>query len=60
MRKEIILRPGDQYTLVPGTKHWFKAGPDGAVVSEFSTRSRDDSDIFTDPGVVREPLIEED
>ncbi len=60
VRKEIILRPGDQYTLVPGTKHWFKAGPDGAVVSEFSTRSRDDSDIFTDPGVVREPLIEED
>lgn len=60
MRKEVVLRPGDQYTLLPGTKHWFKAGPQGAVVSEFSTRSRDDVDIFTDPGVVRLPEIEED
>ncbi|MCC6484999.1 MAG: D-lyxose/D-mannose family sugar isomerase [Armatimonadetes bacterium] len=60
VRKEVHLRPGDQYTLTPGTKHWFKAGSQGAVVSEFSTRSRDEADVFTDPNVVRLPEIEED
>lgn len=60
VRKEIHLRPGDQYTLSPGTKHWFIAGPEGAVVSEFSTKSRDEADIFTDPNIVRMPIIEED
>lgn len=54
---EVILKPGDQYTLPPGTRHWFQAGPEGAVVSEFSTHSDDDSDIFTDPHVVRVPVI---
>ena len=38
---EIELNPGEQYTLYPNTKHWFKSGNDGAVVSEFSTKSRD-------------------
>jgi D-lyxose ketol-isomerase len=60
VRHEIILKPGDQYTLAPGTRHWFKAGPEGAVVSEFSTRSRDEADIFTDPNIRRMPEIEED
>ncbi len=50
---EIELNPGDQYTLSPNTKHWFQAGPDGAVISEFSTRSRDESDIFTDAAIRR-------
>ncbi len=50
---EVHLLPGDQYTIYPDTLHWFQAGPDGAVVSEFSTKSRDDSDIFSDPAVVR-------
>ena len=50
---EIELNPGDQYTLVPDTKHWFQAGDQGAVVSEFSTRSRDECDIFTDPQIQR-------
>lgn len=48
-RREIILRPGEQCTLPPNTLHWFQGGPEGAVVSEFSTRSRDDLDIYTDP-----------
>jgi D-lyxose ketol-isomerase len=52
---EIILRPGEQYTLAPNTKHWFQAGDEGAIVSEFSTTSRDDADIFTDPDIVRCP-----
>ncbi len=50
---EIELNPGDQYTLMPDTLHWFQAGPDGAVVSEFSTTSHDESDIFTDPEIRR-------
>ncbi len=50
---EIILNPGDQYTLEPNTLHWFQAGPEGAVVSEFSTTSRDEADIFTDPEIQR-------
>ena len=49
----IHLKAGDQYTLPPETLHWFCAGPEGAVVSEFSTQSRDDADVFTDPAIVR-------
>lgn len=50
---EVILNPGEQFTLQPNTLHWFQAGPVGAVVSEFSTTSRDEFDIFTDPEIVR-------
>lgn len=55
---QIHLRPGDQYTIYPDTPHWFQAGDQGAVVSEFSTRSRDEFDIFTDPAVQRATEIE--
>jgi D-lyxose ketol-isomerase len=54
---EIVLKPGDQYTLPPNTLHWFQAGPKGAIVSEFSSWSDDASDIFTDPLVQRTPEI---
>jgi D-lyxose ketol-isomerase len=50
---EIILRPGEQYTLMPNTLHWFQAGAQGAIVSEFSTKSRDEADIFTDQEIQR-------
>ena len=50
---EICLHPGEQYTIPPNTKHWFQAGEDGAVISEFSTTSHDDTDIFTDERIVR-------
>jgi len=53
VRHEIVLDPGDQYTLAPDTLHWFQGGPEGAVVSEFSTSSRDESDYFTDPRIKR-------
>ncbi|SUB83896.1 D-lyxose ketol-isomerase [Pragia fontium] len=49
----IVLTPGQQYTIPPDTLHWFKAGPNGAVVSEFSSESRDEFDVFTDPRVKR-------
>ncbi|MBE3111004.1 MAG: D-lyxose/D-mannose family sugar isomerase [Acidobacteria bacterium] len=50
---EIVLRPGDQYTLPPNTLHWFQAGDKGAVVSEFSSTSTDENDLFTDPRIRR-------
>lgn len=55
---EIVLKPGDQYTIYPNTKHWFQAGKDGAVVSEFSTSSRDELDIFTDESIQRVTKVE--
>ncbi|WP_397386620.1 D-lyxose/D-mannose family sugar isomerase [Paenibacillus roseipurpureus] len=51
--KEIVLHPGEQYTIEPGIKHWFQAGDDGAIVSEFSSTSRDEFDRFTDPRIQR-------
>ncbi|BBI32898.1 D-lyxose/D-mannose family sugar isomerase [Cohnella abietis] len=57
---EIELNPGEQYTINPGIKHWFQGGPEGAVISEFSSTSRDENDIFTDPGIERMPTITED
>lgn len=55
--EEIVLRPGGQYTIPPDTLHWFQAGPEGAVVSEFSSTSRDDLDVFTDPAVERATAV---
>jgi D-lyxose ketol-isomerase len=51
--REIVLRPGDMYTLPPNALHWFQAGDRGAVVSEFSSTSTDENDVFTDPRVRR-------
>ncbi len=50
---EVVLQPGEQYTLSTDTLHWFQGGPQGAVVSEFSTRSTDENDVFTDPEIQR-------
>ena len=55
--KEIELNAGEQHTLYPETLHWFQAGDGGAVVSEFSTHSTDEQDIFTDPRIKRLPEI---
>lgn len=54
---EIILNPGEQYTIMPQTWHWFQGGPNGAVVSEFSTRSLDEYDLFTDEDIRRMPEV---
>lgn len=54
---EVLLNPGEQYTLMPNTLHWFQSGPDGAIVSEFSTRSVDEADIFTDQDIQRIPEV---
>lgn len=58
--REIELNPGQQYTIPPDTLHWFQAADEGAIVSEFSSTSRDEFDIFTDPRIKRIPKIEED
>lgn len=55
VRHEIELEPGAQYTIPPDTLHWFQAGSAGAVVSEFSSPSTDQHDVFTDPRIRRLP-----
>ena len=50
---EIELNVGDEYTIYPETWHWFQAGKDGCVVSEFSTKSVDEKDVFSDETMVR-------
>jgi D-lyxose ketol-isomerase len=57
---EIVLSPGEQYLVPPDTLHWFQAGDEGAIVSEFSTTSRDELDLFTDPGVGRATIVAAD
>lgn len=57
---EIELNPGDQYTIPPDTLHWFQAAETGAVVSEFSSTSRDEFDFFTDRRIKRSSQIIED
>ena len=55
---EIGLLPGDQHTIMPDTRHWFQAGAEGAIVSDLSTGSTDEHDIFSDPRIQRETQIE--
>ena len=55
---ETVLYPGEQFTIMPGTLHWFMAGDEGAVVSEFSTTSTDETDVFTDKNIIRAPKID--
>lgn len=55
---EYYLEPGDQITIPADTLHWFQGGDEGAVVTEFSTTSYDEHDIFTDPRVRRVVTID--
>jgi D-lyxose ketol-isomerase len=55
---EVVLRPGDQYTLPPDTLHWFQAGDEGAILSEFSSKSTDENDIWTDSRLQRLPEVD--
>ena len=56
---EVVLRPGEQHTIPPDTLHWFQAGDEGAIVSEFSSTSRDDLDLWTDPRITRATVVRE-
>ncbi|WP_018659317.1 D-lyxose/D-mannose family sugar isomerase [Allofustis seminis] len=53
VKNGIFLKEGEQFTIKPDTKHWFVSGKEGAVISEFSSTSHDDTDIFTDPEIIR-------
>jgi D-lyxose ketol-isomerase len=57
---QVVLQPGEQFTIPPDTLHWFQAGPGGAVVSEFSSQSRDELDVFTDPEIERTTRVDEE
>lgn len=49
-----LCAAGDYWLgLAPKTCHWFQAGDEGAVVSEFSSTSYDEYDVFTDPRIDR-------
>jgi D-lyxose ketol-isomerase len=52
VRHEIVLKECGQYTLEPGTPHWFQASADGAVLYTFTSYARDKHNIFTNPGVI--------
>lgn len=54
---EIVLCPEVQYRCPPNTWHWFQAGPAGAVVWSFSSRTTDAQDQFSDPAVVRQTIV---
>ena len=56
---EVVLEAGEQYTIMPNTRHWFQGGEEGAVVSEFSTHSTDETDVFEDNNVVRATILED-
>jgi len=56
-KREVVLDPGDQVVIAPGTAHWLQADQEGAVVYSFSTCVRDALDGFTDPEVVRETVV---
>jgi D-lyxose ketol-isomerase len=51
------LKPGEQYTLMPDTLHWFRACLQGALVSEFSTWNTDEADVFTDTRIKWAPEV---
>jgi len=57
---EITLQPGEQYTIPSNILHWFQAGVEGAIVSEFSSTSTDENDFFTDPRIRRMPEVAEE
>lgn len=56
-RKEVCLQPVQQVTMSPGVKHWFQAGEDGAVLFSISSMATCTMDPFTDPNIVRMPVI---
>ncbi len=59
VRHEIILKPGGQITLEPGTKHWFQAADEGAVMYSFSSVARDVLDGFTNPNIERVTKVQD-
>jgi D-lyxose ketol-isomerase len=40
-RREVVLNPGDQVTMELKKRHWFQAGPQGAIAYEVSSHAFD-------------------
>lgn len=59
VRREIIMKPTDVVTMPVGQKHWFQAGPEGAVFYTMSTTASEAWDPFTDPNIVRKTVIQD-
>lgn len=55
----VTLAPGQSCTLKPGVGHKFWS-VGGAVIEEVSTHDENSDSYFTDPAIVRDPIIEED
>jgi len=47
-RHEVFLKAGEQRTIGLQERHWFVAGPEGAVALEISSTVRDPYDRFAD------------
>jgi D-lyxose ketol-isomerase len=58
--KEIVLSAGQQFTVKPGTEHWFQAGPDGAVNICFQNRVDELKNQFFDPKSTGCPIKSKD
>ncbi|MEM2134033.1 MAG: hypothetical protein QXG44_04230 [Candidatus Jordarchaeaceae archaeon] len=56
---EVFLEPGVGFHLAANTPHSVVAGPEGLIVVEFSLKSRDALDIFTNPKIDRITHVEE-
>lgn len=46
---EIILNPGEQFTVEPNNVHWFQGGDNGSVNICFQNRVDETRNIFFDP-----------
>lgn len=57
--REIVLKPGERYTLRQGQDHMFTSA-EGAVIEEVSTHDENADSIFRNPNILRDPVIEED
>ncbi len=56
VKHKIALDAGQQYTVPPGTKHWFQAGPEGSVNMTFQNRVDETKNIFDDPNSLGCPI----
>ena len=59
-RRQIALDAGEQYSIAPGIKHWFQAGPEGSVNLTFQNRVDESKNIFDDPDSLGCPITLDD
>ena len=48
-KEEIALSASQQYSVQPGTEHWFQGGPEGSVNICFQNRVDETKNVFFDP-----------